>query len=335
MLKKLLASTAVATLIASGAYAQTTESEEPQVQQEQQQDRVASAHGQEILVQDGDTIMLDSADIEFTIRLNSGGTSAVPGQNMAAGGESTGSASSTSESAATDGDRADDSAETAASDAATAPDSATEETAEAPTSDAEQADQTADSATGTQTGDRIASDSSMNDGDKRVSHGNIIVVQSDSDSFSLNFEVAEADDMAAASSTDGSTSSTAVTGTDSTTTGAIDRSKLEARGLDQIRAEELIGSNIYGADDANIGSVGDVIMTQDGQVDAVLVDVGGFLGIGSREVAIGLDNIEFMVDDNNKWYVYTPFTEEQLENQPEYNADTYANERDQQRLIVR
>jgi len=313
MFKKLLASTAVATLIAGGAYAQNNESAAPQTQQEQQQDRVASAHGQEIMVEDGDTVMLDSKDIEFTIRLNSGGTSAVPGQNMAAD-----------------------------SDATEAPASATEQTAADTEASTDAQDQTA--ANTTETADRVAA-SDSND-EKRVSHGDILVINSENDSFSLNFEVSEANEMAAADADNASTATTAAdadnastapaaTGTDNTTTAAIDRGSLQARGLDQIRADELIGSNIYGADEANIGSIGDVILTQDGQVDALIVDVGGFLGIGSREVAVGLDNIEFMVDDNNKWYVYTPFTEEQLKNQPEYNADTYANERDQQRLIVR
>src|SRR5690606_9956566 len=98
---------------------------------------------------------------------------------------------------------------------------------------------------------------------------------------------------------------------------------------------DLIGSTVYGANEEKIGSVGDVILTQDGAVEAVLVDVGGFLGLGAREVAIGLDNINFMVDDRENWYVYTPFTEEQLKDHPEYDSDSYASDRDRQLLIVR
>src|SRR5690606_41916269 len=59
---------------------------------------------------DGDTVMLDSANIEFTVRLNSGGTSAVPSQNMvdsnnqdaAANSDSAATGSATTDAATTD-----------------------------------------------------------------------------------------------------------------------------------------------------------------------------------------------------------------------------------------
>src|SRR5690606_1263016 len=88
----------------------------------------------------------------------------------------------------------------------------------------------------------------------------------------------------------------------------------------------------YGANDDNIGNVGDVLLSEEGEVDAMIVDVGGFLGIGTRQVAIGVDNLRFMVDNGGNWYVFTPFTQEQLEAQPEYDEQSYVDRREEQRL---
>ncbi|MVA96667.1 PRC-barrel domain containing protein [Nitratireductor sp. CAU 1489] len=122
--------------------------------------------------------------------------------------------------------------------------------------------------------------------------------------------------------------------TDKTETAAIDRSSLEPLASDQISAEELIGTTVYGVDDENIGEIGDVVLSQDGDVDAIIVDVGGFLGIGEKEVAIGMDNLEFMTDGNGNRYLYTAFTQEELEAQPAYEEASYAERRDDMRLVV-
>jgi sporulation protein YlmC with PRC-barrel domain len=127
----------------------------------------------------------------------------------------------------------------------------------------------------------------------------------------------------------------AATGTDDTSTSAIDRSTMTEVPMEQMRAEDLVGTTVYGANDENVGEIGDVILSDDSQVDAVIVDVGGFLGIGAKEVAIGFDNLAFMRDGDGKTHLYTPLTKEQLEAQPEYDESTFADTRDQQLLIVR
>ena len=125
-----------------------------------------------------------------------------------------------------------------------------------------------------------------------------------------------------------------VTGTDDTETSAIDRSGMTEVPAAEMRAEDLIGTTVYGAGDENVGSIADVILSTDGQVDAVTVDVGGFLGIGAKEVAIDLDNLAFMRDGEGRLHLYTPLTKEQLEAQPEYDEATFADSRDQQLIII-
>ncbi|MBP0615688.1 PRC-barrel domain-containing protein [Jiella mangrovi] len=100
----------------------------------------------------------------------------------------------------------------------------------------------------------------------------------------------------------------------------------------QLTADDLMGTTVYGPNDQSVGEIGDIAMSADGKVDAVIVDVGGFLGIGEKPVAVGMDNLNFMRDKNGSLYLYTQFTEDQLNNAPEYNKDTYAENRDQMRL---
>jgi len=119
--------------------------------------------------------------------------------------------------------------------------------------------------------------------------------------------------------------------TDSTETGAIDKSQLTEVPVGEIRSEELTGTTVYGAEDANVGKIGDVVLKDD-KVDAVIIDVGGFLGVGSKEVAVGMDKLAFMSDKDGKKYLYTNFTKEQLEAQPAYDKATFGEKRDEQLL---
>nr|WP_318012426.1 PRC-barrel domain-containing protein [Mesorhizobium sp. CA16] len=140
----------------------------------------------------------------------------------------------------------------------------------------------------------------------------------------------------AAAPTAQTTNSQAANGkTDTTSTGSIDKSSLTEMPSDKISAANLIGTNVYGTDDAKVGEIGDVILTGDKKVDAIIVDVGGFLGIGEKKVAVGMENLRFMTDKNGNRYLYTNFTKDQLEAQTAYDKATYAQNRDKQRIIVK
>ncbi|RWO29757.1 MAG: PRC-barrel domain containing protein [Mesorhizobium sp.] len=122
---------------------------------------------------------------------------------------------------------------------------------------------------------------------------------------------------------------------DQTKTAAIDKSALTEMPINEIRSEDLVGTTVYGANDVNVGEIGDVVLTGDKKVDAVIIDVGGFLGVGEKEVAIGMDNLKFMTDKDDNRYLYTNFTKEQLEAQAPYDKATYAQNRDTQRMMMR
>lgn len=126
-----------------------------------------------------------------------------------------------------------------------------------------------------------------------------------------------------------------VKATDPTQTAAIDKSTLTEMPVGEIRGDDLKGTTVYGANDAKVGEIGDVVLAPDSKPDAVIVDVGGFLGIGAKEVAIGMDKLKFMTDKDGKKYLYTNFTKEQLQAQAAYDKGSYAEKRDEQRLMVK
>lgn len=142
------------------------------------------------------------------------------------------------------------------------------------------------------------------------------------------------DTVAQAPATSGVQAPTEGSGTEVEMTAAIDKSQLNEVPAGKMRSEELVGTTVYGAGDADVGEIGDVVLTQDGKVDAVIIDVGGFLGVGEKQVAVGMDNLAFMIDQDGGRYLYTNFTKEQLDAAATYDEGSWAQKRDDQRLII-
>ena len=57
-------------------------------------------------------------------------------------------------------------------------------------------------------------------------------------------------------------------------------------------ASQLIGADVQTANNEDIGDVNDLIIGNNGQVMAIVVSVGGFLGMGEKDVAIGWDHVK-------------------------------------------
>lgn len=62
------------------------------------------------------------------------------------------------------------------------------------------------------------------------------------------------------------------------------------------RTSKLVGLNVYNDSNESIGSVNDLLTDKSGDIKAVVIGVGGFLGIGEHLVAVPLDKVKF-VDD--------------------------------------
>lgn len=63
----------------------------------------------------------------------------------------------------------------------------------------------------------------------------------------------------------------------------------------QLLGSGLMGADVRGATGESIGSVDDILLDRDGQIQAVVVGIGGFLGIGSHDVAIANDQLQFVL----------------------------------------
>ncbi|HXC91130.1 MAG TPA: PRC-barrel domain-containing protein [Stellaceae bacterium] len=83
---------------------------------------------------------------------------------------------------------------------------------------------------------------------------------------------------------------------------------------DQVRASKMLGSTVYDVQNRDIGSVKDLIIDKDGRVAAAVVDVGTFLGMGGKYVAVPLSAIK---TDNNR--LTLDMTKEQLQQAEAYN----------------
>jgi len=78
--------------------------------------------------------------------------------------------------------------------------------------------------------------------------------------------------------------------------------------------DEIEDMDVIGADGENIGEVEEVLATPDGKVSAISVEVGGYFGIGDREVIFGMDEVEFK---DNK--LTTSLSKDEIEKLPDWD----------------
>ena len=96
---------------------------------------------------------------------------------------------------------------------------------------------------------------------------------------------------------------------------------LTEQGADQIAASTYIGQSVHNSSDESIGEINDVIFTKDGSVEAAVIGVGGFLGIGEKNVAVSLDTITVAdVPNSSDLKLTTAETAETLKAAPEFKT---------------
>ncbi|MDC0658512.1 PRC-barrel domain-containing protein [Leisingera sp. SS27] len=92
---------------------------------------------------------------------------------------------------------------------------------------------------------------------------------------------------------------------------------MEPLGMNEVTASELTGAPAYDAKDEHIGELSQVVVNTNGGVEAVIIDVGGFLGFGEKPVELSMGDIE-IVQAETDVRVFTHLTREQLEALPDY-----------------
>ena len=112
----------------------------------------------------------------------------------------------------------------------------------------------------------------------------------------------------------------------------IDRTTLKDA---TITAKDVIGTDAYGPNDEHLGKVGDVVLGADGSsVDALVIDFGGFLGLGTKPVAVGVENLRYSLDANGNKYLFINVTRDQLAAATAFDADAYKADPTTQRLTT-
>ncbi|WGD30000.1 PRC-barrel domain-containing protein [Ancylobacter sp. WKF20] len=82
---------------------------------------------------------------------------------------------------------------------------------------------------------------------------------------------------------------------------------------------DLMGTAVVTSNDESLGSISDVVIDRDGSIVAAVIDVGGFLGIGAKPVAVSFDSLTPTPTDNGQKIVVA-LTKEELNSAPEFKS---------------
>jgi PRC-barrel domain len=69
--------------------------------------------------------------------------------------------------------------------------------------------------------------------------------------------------------------------------------------IDEWRAPKLIGVAVYGPDNKKIGTITDILIGHDGAARSVVIGVGGFLGMGTKDVAVPFGALQWRTESRN------------------------------------
>jgi sporulation protein YlmC with PRC-barrel domain len=102
--------------------------------------------------------------------------------------------------------------------------------------------------------------------------------------------------------------------TSSTTTTSTSAPRVVATQLQpgQIRATQMDGATVYDTQNQKVGDIKDIIIDKDGKVVAVVLDVGAFLGVGGKYVAVSMNDLKITQDNSNKPRFAVDMTKDQL-----------------------
>jgi sporulation protein YlmC with PRC-barrel domain len=87
----------------------------------------------------------------------------------------------------------------------------------------------------------------------------------------------------------------------------------------------FLGESVYdgiGDEAANIGDVSDLVIDKDGKVESIVIGVGGFLGIGQKNVALEYGKAKWAEANGDRWLVVEA-TKEELESMPDFDRSPY------------
>lgn len=88
---------------------------------------------------------------------------------------------------------------------------------------------------------------------------------------------------------------------------------------DEMFSSKLKGLNVYNQKDEKVGEISDLAIGKGQQVQAMILSVGGFLGVGEHYVAVSPSSLNVKYDkDKDTWRATMNTTKDQLKAAPEF-----------------
>ncbi len=124
--------------------------------------------------------------------------------------------------------------------------------------------------------------------------------------------------------TDTSTSSTSTTGTSTTGDAATTTTMTPSTGemSNAMLASQFMGQTVYSTANESVGEINDLVLNKELDTVTAIIGVGGFLGIGEKDVAIPVDQLNAAKDENNNVRLTISASKEQLEAAPAFDRTT-------------
>jgi sporulation protein YlmC with PRC-barrel domain len=93
---------------------------------------------------------------------------------------------------------------------------------------------------------------------------------------------------------------------------------------DSVTITHWYKQNVYDPNDSKIGEIMDVLVDREGKATALIVGVGGFLGMGEKDVAVPFNAVQVTNKNNNKWYLVMNASKDTLKNAKGFKYDRNA-----------
>lgn len=118
--------------------------------------------------------------------------------------------------------------------------------------------------------------------------------------------------------TNAATANDATTGAATASNAGGSRRFVSISGNDDL-SSKLVGLDVYNAKNQDIGQIKDVALNQNGQTQAYILSVGGFLGIGDHYVAVNPSQVKITYNDSDKkWHASMNATTDEVKAAPEF-----------------
>ena len=88
--------------------------------------------------------------------------------------------------------------------------------------------------------------------------------------------------------------------------------------IDTQEARGILGNEVRSAADENMGRIVDVIVDSAGRTRAAIIDFGGFLGVGSRKIAVEWKALHFVPAASKRYGIVLELTRDQVKLAPEF-----------------